>query len=369
MSICLAPPRSPQVISEDNIPRKGSGGPRTAEGKEQSRRNSLKRGLRSRIVFPDDLADLVESRIAAFSDEFAPRCTYEAMLVRDMAVSSARFERCASLSVADLIRCADRAAYCWEQDRMTTVANFACRLSKDPQRIAQGLEGSRHGCDWLIENWELLGAIARETGRWDDDQRRLAFDMLGVPRELRSVMTRVPAGDDVAGLIALAEARVAKLREDQEAVLDDLDDAEQAMAMAGMPLEEDAATARLRKDEARARNDFAKSRNELLRFRKEQPFDESRPQRTTANDRPALADAVVETLKQEPFCTQLTPDAVVEDEVADEEEFDDNLEPAPSTSTEGPAPAGRPKTRRTRKELERRARAAARREPAVSSTR
>ena len=87
------------------------------------------------------------------------------MLVRDMAVSSARFERCASLSVADLVRTADRAALCWEQDRRLSVGEFATRLPRDPQPVARALHRTRQGTDWLIERWEALAVIARKVGR------------------------------------------------------------------------------------------------------------------------------------------------------------------------------------------------------------
>ena len=81
---------------------------------------------------------------------------------------------------------------------------------------------SRQGTDWLIERWTRLAAIAREVGAWNEDQRRLAFDMLGVPRDLRNLTIDVPAADDATALIALAEKQIAKLREDQVAVLDEL---------------------------------------------------------------------------------------------------------------------------------------------------
>lgn len=371
MSICLSRPHPAQVVV-DPTPTKRSGGPRTPEGKEQSRRNALKRGLRTKIVFPDDLAELVEQRISDFFSDFAPRSTYEEILVRDMAVSSVRFERCASLSVADLIRAADRAAYCWEQDRRMSVEDYAARISKHPQRIARGLRSSQQGADWLIERWETLGAIAHETGRWDDDQRRLAFDMLGVPHELRSITNRVPGGDDVTALIALVETQVAKLRDDQEAILDELNDAERAMAMSGMPLVEDAATARLRKDESRARNDFAKARNELLRFRETKISDESRPEPKSTSDRPSLSNAAMDNLvARSRVALEISSEAVEEEvEVGAEEEEDVEVEKSEFVNTAPvPAPAERPRTRRARKELERRARTTARREAAASTTR
>jgi hypothetical protein len=335
-------------------PPKHSGGPRTPEGKEQSRRNALKRGLRSAIVFPDDLADVVTRRTHDFYVEFEPRTPYEELLVRQMAIASARVERCASLSVADLIRTADRAEYCWETDRRMSVDNYAVRLSKDPQRVARGLRKSRQGTDWLLERWEALGAIARAVGCWDDDQRRLAFDMLGIPLELRIATFNVPSADDVEGLIALVDSQIARLRDDQEAVLDELNDAERAMTMAGMPLEEDAATARLRKDECRARNDFDKARAELLRIRVVQSPSESRPSPQTSSDRPPLSDAAMEHLVQRSRCSMLIPDVAAE-ESATLPEMETGV-----VEADVPVSARRPLTRRARKELARRARAASR---------
>ena len=368
MSTCLAPSNPPQVIA-DSPPAKRSGGPRTPEGKDQSRRNALKRGLRSKIIFPDDLNTLVELRIKDFFAEFAPRSTYEEVLVRDMAISSARFERCASLSIADIIRTADRAAYCWERDRRMSVEDYAAGISKHPQRIAQGLRSSRQGTDWLIERWETLGEIARQTRRWDDDQRRLAFDMLGVPRELRILTNKVPGGDDTTGLIALADTQVEKLRDDQEAVLDDLNDAEQAMSMSGMPLHEDAATARLRKYEARARNDFAKARNELFRSRAGQSTDEPSPKPRTTSDRPELSNAAIDNPgKRSRHALESLVMKVAEAVAVEVEETDEPVS-AVNVPTSAPAPAERPKCRRARKELERRARNMARRESSASATR
>src|SRR5262249_25508741 len=100
------PPVEPEAAEP---PPKRRGGPKTPEGKRRARRNSLKRGLRSKILFPEDLAEIVEKRILDFTGEFAPKTPYEQMLVRDMATSSVRFERCASLAIADLVRLSNRA--------------------------------------------------------------------------------------------------------------------------------------------------------------------------------------------------------------------------------------------------------------------
>ncbi len=308
------------AVVYDVAPEKRTGGPQTREGKDASRRNSLKLGLRSKVVFPEDLAALVEQRIIDFTSQFAPQSPYETMLVRDMAVSSARFERSASLSVADLVRSAERSRDCWDDDRRMSVEDYASRLSRDPSRIARGLMRSRHGCLWLIDRWNALAEIARDTGRWDESQRRLAYDLLGVPVELRPLASQVPAEDDSAQLVALAEARIAELNEKTESVLEGLDESERELAMMGMPLQEDGLTARLRKDEARARNDFAKARNELRHHRVGRP--EERPTDTDPpTDRPPLSEAAIEHLVKR---SELHDESlvVVREEAADEPSFE-----------------------------------------------
>ena len=46
------------------------------------------------------------------------------------------------------------------------------------------LRRTPQGCDWMIDRWERLAAIAREGG-WDDLQKSLAFDLLGACPEER----------------------------------------------------------------------------------------------------------------------------------------------------------------------------------------
>jgi len=339
MSTCLS---NPDTI---DTPDKRSGGPRTPEGKNASRRNALKHGLRSKIVFPEDVATLVEQRTDDFTAEFAPRSPYEAALVRDMAVSSVRIERCTSLSVADLVRVAERAEHCWEYDRRMSVEDFAAKLSKHPERIAHGLRRTLQGTDYLIERWEILAAIAREVGRWDDEQRWLAFDLLGVPHELRNTTIEVPEGDDATRLIALADAQILKLREHQETILGDVNEADRAMAMAGMPLYEDATTARLRKDESRARTDYAKARNELLRHRAEPSQGKSPSEPLPTSDRAALSNASINHLVERSKC----PIYIEEPEPRIERS---EISAIPKTAEKHP-------NRRERKERARRAREAA----------
>ncbi|MEA2502149.1 MAG: hypothetical protein QOD01_2260, partial [Actinomycetota bacterium] len=150
---------------------------------------------------------------------------YEEWLVGQMALASARLDRCAELAIADLRRTVDRALLCWEEDRRKAVEDLGARLPRDPARVAQALGGSRQGADWLIERWEGLGEALGTNGGWDEAQRRLGFDLLGVAPELRNGSTRVPPEADAAALAALVEREAARLRGRRERSLDALDEA------------------------------------------------------------------------------------------------------------------------------------------------
>ncbi len=102
---------------------------------------------------------------------------------------------------------------------------------------------------------------------------------------LRDGSDLLPPPDDVEALAALVDQQLAILGEDQEAVLNELDAEERAMAMGGMPLEEDAATARLRKYEGSCRRAFNAARAELLRLREAKA-----PKAAPARPEPSRAD-------------------------------------------------------------------------------
>ncbi len=174
-------PESPAIPADVPAAPKRGGGPRTPEGKLRSRRNSLKHGLRSEVVLPADLAEALDRRTAEFTADFRPRTSYAAFLVRDMALASVRLDRCAEMCIVDDDRVRRRARLIWGHDRRMAVEGLGAKLAKDPTRVAPALRGCKQGADWLRERWESLGEILTNKGAWTDEQRRLAFDLLGVP--------------------------------------------------------------------------------------------------------------------------------------------------------------------------------------------
>jgi hypothetical protein len=163
-----------------------STGPTTPSGKEISRRNSCKHGLAGSgsVVVPEDRAK-VEARAASLREEFQPKTEFERSLVEQMAADSVRIDRCRETYFALCEDQASRAALCWDEDRRAEAEEIAARLGRDPARTRRRLEQDRHGCELLIDRWEALGRIVRQVGEWDDSQRSMALNLLGVPRPAR----------------------------------------------------------------------------------------------------------------------------------------------------------------------------------------
>jgi hypothetical protein len=110
--------------------RRRGGGPKTARRKRVSRRIALKKSLRAKVVFPDELAARIDQRSAEFAFEFRPRTPYESYVVRDMALASVRIECCARESIVDLQRVIDHATVCWDAGQRRIAKHHLPRLSR-----------------------------------------------------------------------------------------------------------------------------------------------------------------------------------------------------------------------------------------------
>ncbi len=245
-------------------PRKRGGGPKTEEGKRTSRRNALKDGTRAKVVLPPEMEAAARVRQQEIADHFKADGPYDHWLVGRMAFASVQLDRCQQMTLEDLAHTIRRAELFWDDDRNQHAVDLAARLPRDPQRVAIRLRQTRQGAQWLIDQWEDLGSALEVNETWDEDQRRIAFDMLGVHPALRDGFRRVPEPSNRAGLVALVEREVDRLREQQEHALDELDQYEQMLAASGMPIHESATTKRLRKYETAIKREWKQAHDELL---------------------------------------------------------------------------------------------------------
>lgn len=244
-----------------------SGGPKTRAGKDSARRNALKHGMRSRVVFPDDLTALIAERTGRLHDQFQPKTMYETWLVDQVAVNTTLLDRCAELTIADIGRRVDRADLCWDDDRRLDVENLGSRLSKNPGKTIAALRRTTQGADWLIERWTALGDALRMAGDWDEAQRTLALDLLGTPPELRKASRLVHAEAGLLDLSNLVADQIAGLRARQREALDVLDAEDREFTRLGAPSTEDGQTLRLRRYEAECRRSLRWALAEFDRVR------------------------------------------------------------------------------------------------------
>jgi hypothetical protein len=278
-----------------------STGPRSATGKRISRMNSLKHGLTgSGDVLADGDEKALEDRVEAYMAEFRPEAPHEFVLVAEMALDDVRMKRCGKLFDIQCEGYATRAQLCWDQDRRLEAEDLAARLRHDPARIALKLQRTAQGCALMIERWEALGRIFRETGKWSDAQRSLALDLLGVPPELREGRTPVDARESVAPAdardfrLGVVDQQIARLTQRKEEFLDPLDADERAIAEAGIGAELTPALQRLHRYESACWRRFAKALNYFAdRDRKRQPAEAPRAPEPRPTPPPAPKTAPV----------------------------------------------------------------------------
>src|SRR5262249_23919807 len=142
-------------------------------------------------------------------------------------------------------------------------------LGRSPEQAVQILRSTMKGAELLISYWTGLAAAHEANGDWDPAQRSLAYDLLGVRKELRSGSPILPPPGDKERLAAVAKRQIEILRARIKDFLSNEHQANRGMAVAGMAMHEDAVTRKLRRKESLARTDYNRARNTLLHSRAE----------------------------------------------------------------------------------------------------
>ncbi|HEV3164787.1 MAG TPA: hypothetical protein VGZ22_12230 [Isosphaeraceae bacterium] len=148
-----------------------STGPKTPEGKAQSRRNSLKHGLTGAgtVLPPEDLA-LFKERMHGWTCAERPEGEVETYYVACAVLATVRIDRCARKEFTEIARRRKRAIGAWERRQDKKVVSLAEQLDREPRDAVAGLEGSSRGCRWLLEQWDGLQEALEADGFWTLDQ-------------------------------------------------------------------------------------------------------------------------------------------------------------------------------------------------------
>ncbi len=110
-----------------------STGPRSEEGKAQSRLNALKHGLTAKVVvLPTEDAEEFENRRAEWHEAYQPAGPAQQLLIDRAVQASWRLERCSKAETARLSRRLAHAADDFERDARDRAEEIGRRLLDDP---------------------------------------------------------------------------------------------------------------------------------------------------------------------------------------------------------------------------------------------
>ena len=174
-----------------------STGPRTDAGKDASRVNALKHGLRARAfdVLPNEDPAEFRARLDAWADDLQPADHAEAHLVHHIATLDWRKERLdryehAALSkrVRDAVTGVEEAQHsklveAYEQLLPDAFAYAKEFRDKGPDglnlgQLRQDVEASAEGCRWLLEVWAPMLRAAKDGSYWTEPQEFHAIRLL-----------------------------------------------------------------------------------------------------------------------------------------------------------------------------------------------
>jgi hypothetical protein len=231
---------------------KRGGGVKTPEGKWVSRGNGLRDGMRSRVVFPANMAEEIADLTDAYIEDYVPRNVIEAWLVSEIARTTVQYRKAGAQLDADPARVKERARGPeWEVDRNAVVTALVGRLKRDAYGVIRKTEAIKQGAEWALYMWQGLEDNVASTGHLTEAQRDRAYDLLGEPVELRPASRKLPASDAPDELRTLFRREIARL----QALLPGLvarDQKLRAQAAEGVPLEPDAITRTIKSNESRA---------------------------------------------------------------------------------------------------------------------
>ncbi len=214
-----------------------SQGPVTEEGKDISKRNAIKTGMYSMgFVLPEHMETEVLDTIAWIYEKVNPDNLIEHKLTQSLAHHLVSFTEAVQKQIFHKLKISQRTLLCWDDDRKLAAAQVAEDITKRPVEISLQLHNSKHGCVFLLDIWDQLGAVLEAVGDWTDPQKALAYDLLGTHPALRGPGGRlhVPEGADAkVHLQAVIAAETARLIERRDGDLHDIDEADREQALLG----------------------------------------------------------------------------------------------------------------------------------------
>ncbi len=219
-----------------------STGPKSKPGKDKTRFNGLKHGLRAeQLVLPGEDPAEFAAELKGWSDDWNPQSHTRAVLCERAAAASWRLRRSVRVEAARLRGLADAAAERFDAETREAIERAVALFQTDPQAALARLRSHAAGVDHLIACWGgIAGVLARGPAAWDADHYHAS---------LMALLGHLPDADPrQAGPTALASARLLLVGDPD---VDPLSDGEAKRAVATILRASEAERARLRATRAR----------------------------------------------------------------------------------------------------------------------
>ena len=175
-----------------------STGPKTEEGKAQSRQNGMTHGLTTTAFVSNKYAAKFEERKAAWKPNFAPADQWQDFQLSQVVLCSIRLEQCQSADQkrrVELTKAATEPGSKWELARYLEVVRLSESLKRNPPRVALELWLTVYGRMWMLVQWQrlllALPATATEESQWTEAETQETLDLMGVARKLRAGMASI----------------------------------------------------------------------------------------------------------------------------------------------------------------------------------
>ena len=231
--------------------------PENAATDPGSRANAVKASLRAKTLFPLEMLNSIMDRTREFSIKVRPDGALESYLVRELARSSVIDEKVSDQLQINDLREVEKVGGAWDIERSVNAATLGSTLGESPQVVSETLAATKHGALYLIKQWSYLEDSVKTNGGLSEEQRQVAYDLLGVDHIYRDGCSQVPKGTDTQGLSALVARELFRHRRQLERVLNDCDASERGMAMIGIVDRRDNASKLLLASQGRARRRFS----------------------------------------------------------------------------------------------------------------
>jgi hypothetical protein len=208
--------------------------------------NSNRRNGFGLAAIPDPEPEVFAAQMAEWMDTCKPSTAEQVWFVTQIVFESLRLARSRVRERHLIHYFALRASLCWDIDRRLAVELLAEKISKKPVQVVARLKESRHGCEWLLDRWRALGEVLEVEGKWNDAQRSLAFDMMGIVPEARHGEPWQRARHDSPQALVAREIEI--LNRLKACSLDAIDAQDRRLAEQGLGVEHERPMVQLNRD-------------------------------------------------------------------------------------------------------------------------